>query len=224
MGTMVTATGTTGRAARFTVTTSTDKMSNSKPTMGSWVGHAAGILVVYLLDPPHALQGDQGLTITVMARVDMTVYNPMPGFLAWADEEKPSPTPQGGTLQQKVSSVGGTIPANNHTGTAWLAGGMYWQLVSGSTWSTDLTGELWVYAVYTSSHHPYNWENNDKAKFDPRYLVTWHEPSSGVIQMVGFVNYATAQAQAAGHTGMVPHGAELALQYQDLSSDRCGGR
>lgn len=217
-GAMATSTGQRQRA-RLQIPPSVNWLSNTRPTSGvNMTGMCAGSLVVYLLDPPIGLTGNSEVIITVLARVQLQLSGPMVGFTAWSggslrpgDEDNHPPPIPGGEMVIRAPSVTDNVPENGHTATAWLAGGIYQKVYPNGHLET---GQLWSYSVYmVSNTRAVGWENNRIQRADPRFLVTWNEPGSGIIQFVGFVDWRAAKAQADGLTGAVPAGAELCLRY-----------
>lgn len=225
MGTLATVTGTGQTVSQFTLRTATNRLSNAHPDGRNYLGYAAAVLVVYLLEPPIALTGTVGLKVSVLARVDLEVYNPIPGFLAFTADVNPGPGPgpQPTTSawaltipQSKVATAVETIWYNSHTASAWLAGGIYMRFpATKPTDSTkvNITGVPKSFAVYTASTQAENWHDNSGNIKTPKYFTTWYEPGSAVCQIVGFETFENAANQARGETGLVPHGAECCLIY-----------
>lgn len=208
MATMISGNGTGSKRATLSVRGATDRLSNAQPTERNWLGFSSGIFCVMLLDPVQGVTAEFKVSIVVLARVRLVVHSPVPGFMAWASNYV---EPQGSKYWMKVQNQQ-NMPLNSHTASAWLAGGKYLLMTQSAAGAT--MAPKWVaFGVYTASHHAFNWENNDSQSKDPRYFVLWHEPGSGVLQMIGFENLPTAQAQAAGSTGLVPHGTELCVSY-----------
>lgn len=209
MAKMVAGTGTHSRDSRLRVRGATDRLSNAQPSQGNWLGYSCGMFTCMLLDPIQGVTGNFHVTIVVLARVQLQCTTPVPGFLAWASNFV---EPKIGKYWIRVKQADQSMPLNSHTASAWLAGGKYLRLAQDVV--SAVMADKWVmFGVYTVSHHGIQWENNDQVKHDPRYYVLWHEPGSGVAQMIGFEDLANAQSQAAGSTGMVPHGAELCVSY-----------
>lgn len=223
-GTLATSTGTGQTRTRFHVPTTTPLLSNAAPdsSLGlNLTGFAAGVVGVYLLDPPIGLSGNSKVSITVLARVSMDQHGPVTGFLGWSSKPQPGPGPGPKPPPGPVAGFSVTIrgnfpmPLNDHTASAWLAGGYYWRIdKQGAGWA----GEIWTHAIYQITQHPpYNWQDNDQKNKYPKFLVTWVEPASSVCQVVGFELYQDAYNQAAGHTGSVPHGAECCITYNQAA-------
>lgn len=224
MGAMAAVTATGRHASRFVLATSTQRLSNALPPTGNYLGYAAAVLVVYLLEPPMALTGSGALTVTVMARVDVTVHNPVPGFLQFT-QQPPAPGPTPGPVQSswaiqlpsgKVSTTIGSTWQNSHTASAWLAGGIYLRLPGTKPTATSdvyITGKPRGFTVYTISVATKNWHNNDSQQETPQYFTLWYEPGSSVCQVVGFNTPENAINQARKQTGLIPHGAECCLIY-----------
>lgn len=218
-GAIATSTGTGTTTARLQVPNTTGLLSNASPPPGSVVGFATGTVVVHLLDPPIGIAGDNRVSITVLARVELSVFGPMSGFMSWSSQPTPGPGP--GPSPAEVAFTVTVPPANNillnnHMGSAWLAGGMYWRFpdAPGSDWA----GEVKCYAIYQpTEHEPYDWEDNNQTKKYPQYIVTWEEPGSAVMQFVGFEDFEQALHQASGHTGIIPGGAECCISYRDTT-------
>lgn len=213
--TMMTSTGTGAATARIRVPTTTGQLSNAAPPSSTYVGFCSGSIAVVLLNAPIGVTANTSVTITVLGRVSMQVLGPMTGFMAWANTPTPgpSPTPSPGFSLIVANPATDNVPINSHTASAWLAGGCYLHLpATRPTWAN---GALWSFAVYTADHQGINWQDNDSQSFEPYFYTVWHEPASGVIQVVGFANRNYAQLQAEGETGAIPHGAELCITYQN---------
>lgn len=220
-GTLATSTGTGQHRTKFHVPSTTPMLSNANPdpTLGNnLVGFAAGMVAIQLLDPPIGLTGDSQVNITILARVNLQLIGPITGFMSWTVTPPPGPTPgpqpqpTGSSFSWTVSATG-SMALNDHTASAWLAGGYYLKIESGNR---GITGEVWSFAIYQIENHPpKDWEDNDSVVKQPEFLVTWEEPGSPVLQVVGFQFYQDAWNQAAGHTGKVPHGAELCIRYHN---------
>lgn len=221
-GAIATSTGTGSTRATFRVPATTPTLSNSalNSALTTTVGFAAGSIAVYLLDPPIGITGNSKVTVTVLARVELTLIGPITGFMAWTQDPTPGPgpappVPKPGFVYRMTKD--GLIPLNSHTASAWLAGGCYWQLPD-QPGDAHISGECWTFAVYqVSTYTPYNWQDNDSINHDPRYLVTWMEPGSPVLQIVGFVRYEDAKNQALGHTSLVGHGSENCITYHSTA-------
>lgn len=224
MGTLATVTGTGQHRSRFVMTTSTRRLSNAVPPTSNYLGYAAAVIVVYLLEKPIALTSTGALTITVMARVSMQVVNPIPGFLAFATAPMPGPGPEphpttaAWSIQIANSKATTNIPStwyNSHTGSAWLAGGIYLKLPDTRPTSGDyiVSGNPRGFTVYTLTVNATNWHNNRGTTRTPKYFTTWYEPLSSVCQIVGFEQLENAINQAKGETGLIPSGVESCLIY-----------
>lgn len=225
MGTLATVTGTGQTTSRFRLRTATNKLSNAHPNERNYLGYSAAVLVIYLLERPIAVTGQAVLTVSVLARVDLEVYNPIPGFLAFNSDQPPGPGP-GPAPQPTAWSI--TIPKakltanmdntwyNSHEASAWLAGGIYLKLPpTRPTGATDVkvTGDPKSFAVYSATVEAIGWHDNRGHIKTPKYFVTWREPASSVNQIVGFEEFENAANQARGETGLVPGGAESCLIY-----------
>nr|WOK58449.1 MAG: hypothetical protein [Wenzhou shrew ribovirus 1] len=206
---MVNSVGTGHTRARFRL--NARGLSNQWPTTHSWVGFSAGSVGVYLLEPPIGLTADVTVTMSVLASVTLTAKQPMTGYMLWA--ANPGESTEGREEWSLTCTSQNAMPLNTHNASAWLAGGQYLRLRPNGP--RGLRGSVWVYGVYVSNHHPYNWMNNDSVRYDPGYLCIWHEPGSSVIQVVGFVDLTIAKNQADGNTSQVPHGAECCILYHN---------
>lgn len=226
MGTMATVTGTGTSRTTFRLRTSTNRLSNATPPGSNYLGYAAAVMVIYLLEAPLALTGTGALMVTIMAKVAMKVVNPIPGFMAFTSDIQPGPGPgpaPGPTIAWNIVIKSGhqtqAIPStwyNSHVASAWLAGGIYLRLPAGETKPTGdlaITGSPQWYTVYTCTVEAQNWHNNDSQLETPKYFVTWAEPDSFVCQIVGFATLENALNQAKKITGLIPHGVETCLVY-----------
>lgn len=238
-GTMVEASGRTGRRTAFRIQTSTTTLSNASPPESNMLGYSAGILILYCLQPPIAVNTDTELAITVMGRCLLQCLNPVPGYALFQTPiHHQGSTVAPGAAPAWVLEVDATNTNNTisdkwigyHYGGAWLAGGYYteWYNWGGNApkYNSSSSGQsfeqsdgvsIWGrplrMAVYTSDlTFPY-WEDNDKSKKVPRYFVTFVNAIHHSVNIVGFQLLEHAMMQARGDTGMVPHGAELCLRY-----------
>lgn len=229
-GSEVTVTNTTTQTRNFKP--GSKRLSNSSPPEGAnFYGYASGLLVVVLLDPPVAIGGSGVLKWDMMMRLHLSVAEPVAGFGSFASGTGTDvePTEVSFSIHLQAAALDTTPAAgtwrNDHTGTTWLAGGWYMRFPSsrpkvligdqGQTDGITVTGTPLTFAVYELATTAGEWENNDGERHVPYYFVTWHEPGSGVVQVVGFrkehKNYAIDQAK--GSTGAIPHGAELCFRY-----------
>lgn len=206
---------TSGTSSETKLTTSTSqKLSNASPTAENWVGYSQGVVVLGLVDPPIAVQGTSVIRCTVMGRVDLQPEGPLAGFMAWEGTTPGPPTPGGAAWQLQVTHRTDHFTLNSHPGTAWLAGGEYWDIFDGGfTGGIHVLTGIYYYAVYVSDHLGEDWENNSSQRFDPHYYVTWAEPGAYRCMLVGFTSLRDAQRQADGETGAVPSGVELCISY-----------
>lgn len=239
-GTMVEASGQTGRRTAFRIRTSTAVLSNaSPPQAANMMGYSAAILLLYCLQPPIAVNEQTELAMTVMGRCLVRCINPVPGYSLFQTpiHHDNSPVAPGATpawvLEVSATAANAEMDGDDywigsHNGGAWLAGGMYfefWKWGQNAPGSDNLTGSgqgkgvaiygkplrMSVYA--TQVVFPY-WEDNDRSHKVPRYFVTFVNPIHHSVNMVGFQLQEHAMMQARGDTGMVPHGAELCLRYR----------
>lgn len=224
MGTMANVTGVGNTGGSFRLRTATSKLSNALPPPGNYLGYAGAMLVVYLLQPPLAISGPGALTVTVLARVNLEVLNPVPGFMAFTQQPPapgpgPGPGPSSWTIQLPAGKTTATIAAqwyNSHVASAWLAGGIYLRLPATKPTSTSdvyITGTPKTFAVYTCTVATQNWHDNDSTVRVPAYFTTWNEPGSSITQVVGFMGPENAINQARKETALIPHGAECCLIY-----------
>lgn len=222
-GTIASSTGNGQTKTSFHLPRTTQALSNAAidPSLGANLsGFAAGAVCIHLLDPPIGLTNTTSVNITILAKVELRLQGPITGFMAWSGTPIPGPGPGPHPAPQPTDGFTVTIPPtdniplNSHTASAWLAGGMYWRLPDAP--GGDFSGSIWTFSVYQNrGNAAMHWENNDQAERDPRYFVTWEEPGSGVLQVVGFENYQDAYNQATGHTGLVAHGVECCISYNN---------
>lgn len=222
-GTIATSTGNGQTKTSFRLPHTTQRLSNAAidPSLGANLsGFSSGAVCIHLLDPPIGLTNNTTVNITILARVELRLEGPITGFMAWSSTPIPGPGPGPHPAPQPTDGftvtipVTDNIPLNSHTASAWLAGGEYWQLPGQP--GGDFSGSIWTFSIYQNrGNAAMRWQNNDQAEKEPRYFVTWEEPGSGVLQVVGFENYQDAYNQATGHTGLVPHGAECCITYNN---------
>lgn len=224
-GAWMSSTGTGESQIHIKVDGATRRLSNAKPVgADNWTGFATGSLVIYLTDPPIGLAETttgNGVRITILARPHLQLFSPIAGFMDWVtshDQPGPGPTPTEVRFRISIGSVDTSMQPylNSHTASAWLAGGYYLDVTN--LWNRTTApyinaGELWVFAIYTCNPRAVDWRDNDSKVKEPGFFVTWEEPGSGVVQLVGFEDIQNARLQADGQTGSIPHGAECCIAY-----------
>lgn len=225
-GTEVTATAATTRSTRFSVRGPTRNLSNAAPAENNLLGYAAGVLNGYLLNPPIALAGGSVLQWTLSAQVDLLLINPSSGFGDFTTSNPDTPVHPHVAWTINIGNVQSAMPdtwVNSHNASVWLDGGNYLHIPSKrpqllnttlTSGGTSISGNPLTFAVYTMNVVTQHWQNDYKNESpQPTYFVTWHEPASGVLQMVGFTNLQDARNMAGGHTGLVRQGHQYSLHY-----------
>lgn len=250
-GTMVEASGTSGKRTKFAVATPTHALSNATPPQpNNMVGYAAAVAILYCLQAPIALHETMDLSVTVMARCLIRCSNPIPGYalyqtpIAHTDHNVPEGAKPTWILNVAATPYNDTKPGasstmyrgewvKSHNGGAWLAGGYYMYFMhwgqaapKDGVPSTNTTssgyGPVTIYGdpkrccVYTTDDTFPLWQDNDKANKRPKYFVTHVNPIHHSVWLVGFQLLEHAMMQARGDTGMVPHGAELCIRYNQI--------
>lgn len=149
MGMMISTTSQETQSRPFHVRTATSTYSNTLPAAGtSTLGHAAGVLVIVVLQPPLGTTEAPSVNLRVMARVNLQVLNPIPGFGLWESEVLSHPshpqTPPDWTLGIRpgfINAVSNNMLnpdgawlswAISHTGNIPLAGGIYFIFPQGT--------------------------------------------------------------------------------------------
>lgn len=241
MGSEYTVTQTQTQQRNFTVPTTTRFLSNALAT-NNQTGCSSGVLVLYLLDAPVAIGGDGVLTWDLMIRFDLTLSGPCANFIGFAtgggDEPgpgpgpDPTPTPTSSFTISFLAHVAHDpiqpgVWLNSHTGDFWLAGGKYLRFpdsrpsqvfmdtnITSTTGDITVTGMPLTFAVYKCSVVAEG-QTNDRTPYPIVYWTTWHEPASGLVQLVGFKSsdYTYAQNMANKQEGTIPHGHQLCLKY-----------
>lgn len=223
-GAWMSSTGTGESRVRIKTTSATRRLSNARPQHSdNWTGFATGSLVVYLVDPPIGLaQTATGNTVrvTILARPELRCYQPIAGWLDWTQTEPtpgPGPSPQPSSFRLQFTATASMADVlNDHQASAWLAGGYYLdmtQLVRNTQQPWLQQGELWAFSIYICNPRARDWQDNDSATKEPGFFVTWQEPASSVVQLVGFEDLKYARYQADEQTGSIPHGAECCICY-----------
>lgn len=233
-GSMIDTSGNRTRDARFQIQGSTSMLSNARPPANmNMLGYADAVLITWLLQPPIALGQDSKINVTIMARCCLQGKNPVPGYLlaqlphpTQQPDSRPNPGQRPDWILVKDHSVG-PLPGDYmgdwavwHTGDAWLAGGWYFsfksahgQVPTPSAQDPKIKGEPCWGCVYVSSDVFPEWETNRQHRGVPKYFACYLSPISRYVFLVGFTNFDWAQAQASGHTGLVPPDVELCITY-----------
>lgn len=233
---MIDSVGNTTRAGGFHITGSTLTLSNAQaPDNNNWTGFADGICTVWLLQPPLGLGTSTSLSVTVLARVDLTVHNPAPGFMSTfvtpspTPQPGPSPTPTPGETPDwqivlSFSQNTARMPEEwilSHTGDAWLAGGYYFNFHNagynnpGPVNKVEVKGKPHAYAVYKTDHAFGPWTTAWGLTGVPKFFVIFWGPISHTICLVGYTedSYQYAKDMADSNTGAIPRNTELAITY-----------
>nr|QUS52791.1 hypothetical protein 3 [Mute swan feces associated tombus-like virus 5] len=84
MGTMVSTAQQTSTSRTFRVQTATNRYSNALPAANaSTLGYAAGVMIIYTLQPPIGTETGNYVSLKVMMRCEVKPVNPVPGFGLW---------------------------------------------------------------------------------------------------------------------------------------------
>lgn len=234
-GCMIDASGNRSRDCRFRIRGATNMLSNTTPpSPQNFLGYCTASFQVWLLQPPIGLTEGSELNIVVLGRCCLKRVNPIPGFALGQTpimQNAPViPSNKTPSWTFKCETVGGSLVNSrsvwflNHTGDAWLAGGMYFQFAdpwtdsppaqdTGSTPKTTLQGAPRYGSVYVSDRTFPEWMNNNQVKAVPKFFAAFKSPISNTVSLVGFTNFEWAKNQAIGSTGMVPPGAEMCVSY-----------
>lgn len=234
-GSMIDSSGNRSREAKFQIQGSTTMLSNAHPPANmNMLGYADAILITWLLQSPIALGQDSKINVTIMARCCLQGRNPVPGYLlaqlphpSDQPQTRPNPGQKPSWILDKGEGVG-PVPGDrmgswavSHVGDAWLAGGWYFNFAGAHAPAPSGTQNdqprikgmpCWG-CVYTSSDIYPEWETNRGHHAVPKYFACYLSPISRYVFLVGFTNFDWAQAQASGHTGLVPPDVELCIKY-----------